>query len=192
MNYFAGGTGSMNYFAVNNLTGGTGSMNYFAGGTGSMNYLAGGTGSFDNLTGGTGSFNYLTGSTGSFNYLAVNNFTGNNASFQTIQSTSFTTITSDYRIKENITPLNETYTTVCLNPVSYLNTKLNKNEFGLVAHEVQEKYPELVTGEKDSVNLQTLNYIGLIPILINENKMFKKRIEKLEEEIIELKHLVSP
>ena len=167
----------MNYLAVNNLTGGTGSFNTLA---------------VNNLTGGTGSMNYLTGGTGSFNYLAVNNFTGNNASFQTIQSTSFITIASDYRIKENIIPLNETHTTVSLVPVSYLNTKVNKNEFGLIAHEVQEKYPELVTGEKDGINLQTLNYMGLIPILINENKIFKKRIEKLEEEIIELKHLVLP
>jgi hypothetical protein len=197
MNYFAGGTGSFNTLAVNNLTGGTGSMNYFAGGTGSFNTLA-----VNNLTGGTGSMNYFAGGTGSFNTLAVNNLTGGTGSmnylavgtgsFQTIQSTSFITIASDYRIKENIIPLNETHTTVSLVPVSYLNTKVNKNEFGLIAHEVQEKYPELVTGEKDGINLQTLNYMGLVPILINENKMFQKRIEKLEEEIIELKNLVSP
>jgi hypothetical protein len=86
--------------------------------------------------------------------------------------------------------LNETYSTVSLNPVKYLNTELNRNDIGLVAHEVQEIYPELVTGEKDGINLQTLNYMGLIPILINENKIFQKRIEKLEEEIIELKQLI--
>jgi hypothetical protein len=183
---FTGSQGTLGVTGPQGLTGPTGPMGKnVTGGTGSFNYLA-----VNNLTGGTGSFNYLTGGTGSFNYLAANNLTGNNASFQTIQSTSFTTITSDYRIKENVIPLNETHTTVSLNPVSYLNTKVNKNEFGLIAHEVQEKYPELVTGEKDGINLQSLNYMGLIPILINENKIFKKRMDELEDEIVELKQLI--
>jgi len=152
-------------------------------GTNGTNGTNGPTGS----TGPTGTF--ASGSDATFTNLYVtNNLTGGTGTFNYLSAITVTT-TSDYRIKKNVIPLNETYTTVSLNPVSYLNTKVNKNEFGLIAHEVQEKYPELVTGEKDGLDLQTLNYIGLIPILINENKMFQKRIEKLEEEIVELKRI---
>ena len=105
------------------------------------------------------------------------------------------TTTSDYRIKENITPLDETYTTDYLNPVAYLNTKMNKNDIGLIAHEVQKLYPSLVTGEKDGLNLQTLNYSGLIPILINEIKLlktnFSSKIQMLEEKIEKMEAQIS-
>jgi hypothetical protein len=190
VNNLTGGTGSTNFLAVNNLTGGTGSTNFLA-----VNNLTGGTGSFNYFTGGTGSMNYLnvnnlTGGTGSFQNLAVNNLTGGTGSFNTVNATSFTSA-SDYRIKYNIEPLSAQFTTDLLKPVKYLNTKLNKNDIGLIAHEVQEIYPELVNGDKDGFELQSLNYIGLIPILINENKILKKRIEKIEEEMLELKCLVS-
>ena len=48
---------------------------------------------------------------------------------------------------------------------TFYNTKTNKDDIGLLAHELQEIYPFLVTGEKDGDNLQSVNYIGLIPIL---------------------------
>ena len=76
-----------------------------------------------------------------------------------------------------------------LNPVTYTNKQTNKQDIGLIAHELQKYYPQLVTGEKDGDVLQSVNYIGLIPILINEVKMSNKRIEKLEKEIVELKQI---
>jgi hypothetical protein len=72
---------------------------------------------------------------------------------------------------------------------------MNKNDIGLIAHEVQELYPSLVTGEKDGLNLQTLNYSGLIPILINEIKMlktnFSSKIQILEEKIEKMETQIS-
>jgi hypothetical protein len=60
-----------------------------------------------------------------------------------------------------------------------------------LAHELQEIYPELVTGEKDGIDIQSVNYNGLIPILINEIqnlKIFVKnlecKIERLEKKLI--------
>ena len=85
--------------------------------------------------------------------------------------------TSDYRIKENIQLLNDTYNIDNLKPSTYFNTKSGKQDIGLIAHELQEIYPELVTGEKDGKELQSINYIGLIPILIKEIQDLKKEIK---------------
>jgi len=94
---------------------------------------------------------------------------------------------SDYRIKENIKLLDKTYTTDNLNPVTYINNKLGKQDIGFIAHEVQEIYPFLVTGDKDSEDIQTLNYNGLIGILVNEIKNIKKEVETLKDEIKKMK-----
>ena len=52
---------------------------------------------------------------------------------------------------------------------------------GLIAHELQEVYPFLVNGVKDKEELQSVNYIGLIPLLIKEIKELKQRVKMLEE-----------
>jgi flagellar biosynthesis chaperone FliJ len=52
-----------------------------------------------------------------------------------------------------------------------------------LAHELQEIYPELVTGEKDGIDIQSVNYNGLIPILINEIQNLKKEIKTLKQEL---------
>ena len=93
---------------------------------------------------------------------------------------------SDYRIKKNVQILDKNNTVDKLNPVKYFNTLNKKYEIGLIAHELQEVYPFLVNGEKDGKNYQTINYVGLIGILINEIKNIKLRIKKLETII--LKH----
>jgi hypothetical protein len=95
--------------------------------------------------------------------------------------------TSDYRIKENIKSLDNDFKVEYLNPISYINKQTNKPDIGLIAHELQEYYPELVTGVKDGHDLQSVNYIGLIPILINEIKLLKNDIKFLKEEIKNIK-----
>ena len=88
---------------------------------------------------------------------------------------------SDYRIKENVTQLDSKFIVDKLNPVTYFNTKSEKQDIGLIAHELQEIYPELVNGVKDGEQLQSVNYIGLIPILIKEIQVLKERVKILEE-----------
>jgi hypothetical protein len=102
-----------------------------------------------------------------------------NISAPTITATTFNA-TSDYRIKEHIIKLNETFSVDSLKPVSYFNKESKKKDLGLIAHELQEVYPDLVTGKKDGINLQTVNYIGLIPILIREIQELKSRVTELE------------
>lgn len=89
---------------------------------------------------------------------------------------------SDYRIKENITPLlAEKYTINNLNPVHYTNQLSNKQDIGFIAHEVQCIYPELVYGEKDGSDYQSINYNGFIPILTKEIQDIKEKMHKKEE-----------
>ena len=97
-------------------------------------------------------------------------------------SANTVTTTSDYRIKQNAQKLDETFTVKYLNPVSYDNLLTKTKDIGLIAHELQEYYPELVTGEKNGPQYQKINYIGLIPILINEIKNLEKRVKKLEDD----------
>lgn len=89
---------------------------------------------------------------------------------------------SDYRIKENISYLDHTFIVDHLQPVSFTNRLTNKSDIGFIAHEVQQNYPELVTGEKDGTEYQTLNYQGIIGILVNEVKMLKRQLNELQTE----------
>lgn len=89
---------------------------------------------------------------------------------------------SDYRIKEDITPLSlEEYSVDLLNPV-YFKFKNNKKEsIGLIAHELKQVFPFLVDGEKDDLIIQSVNYNGLIGVLIKEIQELKKRVKQLED-----------
>jgi hypothetical protein len=91
----------------------------------------------------------------------------------TVRGTSFST-TSDYRIKKNVTSLSDSYTVDNLHPVAYLNMSSNREDIGFLAHEVQEHYPFLVNGEKDGAEMQSINYIGLIGILVKEIQELKR------------------
>jgi hypothetical protein len=92
-------------------------------------------------------------------------------------------LTSDYRIKDIIETLDDSavYSVDQLNPIKYFNKKSRKEEFGFIAHEVQEVFPCLVTGEKDGPDLQTLNYIGLIGVLTKEIQLLKAAVAELQK-----------
>jgi hypothetical protein len=94
---------------------------------------------------------------------------------------------SDYRLQNDIKTLNNIYTVQNLNPISFVNKNTNKEDIGLIAHELQEQYPELVYGIKDGVEHQSINYIGLICILINDFKNMKSELTSIKRELSEIK-----
>ena len=55
---------------------------------------------------------------------------------------------------------------------------------GFIAHEVQEYYPFLVNGKKDGESIQSINYSGLIPILVNEIQNLKKEVSNIKDELL--------
>jgi hypothetical protein len=88
---------------------------------------------------------------------------------------------SDYRIKTNIQSLDNRYSIDNIRPVSYLNVLSNTQSIGVIAHELQEHFPFLVNGEKDGQNYQSVNYNGIIGILIHEIQEMKKQIQEMKK-----------
>ena len=101
---------------------------------------------------------------------------GNNISISGRSTATAFDTESDYRIKANVKSLLDTSFTVdLLKPVTYINKKLNKQDIGFIAHEIQENIPFLVNGEKDCSGYQTLNYTGIIGLLTKEIQDLKKQ-----------------
>jgi hypothetical protein len=96
--------------------------------------------------------------------------------------------TSDYRIKNFAKELNTNHIIDNIRPIEYTNNVLNKKDLGILAHELQEIYPFLVTGEKDGKELQTVNYNGIIALLVNEVKNLKKEFKIMKNELEILKN----
>lgn len=80
---------------------------------------------------------------------------------------------SDYRLKENVSPLTESINRLkALKPCTFnFITEPTKNEEGFIAHEVQEVVPQAVSGDKDAVDengdidSQGLDTSRLVPLL---------------------------
>jgi hypothetical protein len=67
-----------------------------------------------------------------------------------------------------------------LRPVRYYNKLNNKREYGFIAHEMQQVIPEIVDGDKDGEEYQSIAYTSLIAILVKEIKGLKDEIRELK------------
>jgi hypothetical protein len=93
---------------------------------------------------------------------------------------------SDYRIKGNVEVLSNRYNVDTLRPVKYFNKLLNRDDIGVIAHELQETYPFLVEGNKDEEQYQSVNYMGLIGIIVKEIQDLKKEVKNIKNTISSL------
>jgi len=101
-------------------------------------------------------------------------------------SVTYSTI-SDYRLKEDLQDF-AGLDMVSKIPVYDFKWKTNKNRsYGVMAHELQEILPEVVSGIKDEEEMQGVDYGRITPILIKaiqelkaDNDSLKARIETLE------------
>tara|TARA_Y100001973_G_scaffold75541_1_gene110338 strand:- start:63 stop:1418 length:1356 start_codon:yes stop_codon:yes gene_type:complete len=97
---------------------------------------------------------------------------------------------SDYRLKENIVPMEKGLERVNkLKPVKF-NWKNDETiSEGFIAHEVQEAgWNEGVIGEKDSEEMQMVDYGKLTPLLVKAIQEQQEQIEELKKEIETLKN----
>jgi hypothetical protein len=85
--------------------------------------------------------------------------------------------TSDINLKENIYTVEDALNTVCqLRGVTFDWKDTQKSSIGIVAQELQEILPQLVTDG----NPKTVNYNGIIGILIEAIKELKSEIDILK------------
>lgn len=108
-------------------------------------------------------------------------------------STSFNT-TSDYRLKENLTPLDGAADRLAQIPVHRFNFIADPDTIvdGFLAHEVQAIVPEAVTGEKDAVDVdgnpvyQGIDQSKLVPLLTAALQEALQKIDALEARVAAL------
>jgi hypothetical protein len=87
---------------------------------------------------------------------------------------------SDYRLKSNIQPISKTIDH--LKPIEY-DLSGGGHCMGFLAHEIQEEFPFLVSGEKDGETMQSINYIGFIGLLVKEIQDLKSSVKTLQNKI---------
>lgn len=96
---------------------------------------------------------------------------------------NFGTSVSSRRFKENIQDMNSDSSDILnLRPVTfdYINDSRPDRQYGLIAEEVYETMPQLVSFDKDGL-VQTVKYHDLVPMLLNEIQKLNKRVEQLEQ-----------
>ena len=110
---------------------------------------------------------------------------GNTTFSQDITVNGDVTISSDARLKSNIVSLGSTLSKLLLiDGKSYIMNKSGKEKIGILAQEVQEVFPELVS--KDDNEMLSVNYQGLVPVLINAVKEQEDKISRLEKLVEQL------
>ena len=88
---------------------------------------------------------------------------------------------SDYRIKANVRDIRDAPTMTELRGAHYFNTLTSKYEYGFIAHEVAEKYPELIYGNKDhETELQSVDYRSMFAILARDIQDLKERLKRMK------------
>lgn len=115
---------------------------------------------------------------------------GNIGSFNTIYGTLIGS--SDQKLKRDIredySSFESIYGIKTYN-YTYKNDPSERNQFGVMAQDIQKIYPELVyTNEQDELGV---NYTGMIPLLIRAVQDQKQMIDNLQKELTDLKTKIT-
>ena len=95
------------------------------------------------------------------------------------------TVSSDARLKANIVSLGATLSKLLnIDGKTYTIKKNGAQKIGVLAQDIQEVFPELVS--EDNEGMLSVNYQGLIPVLINALKEQEEKIVKQQTEITRL------
>lgn len=99
--------------------------------------------------------------------------------------------TSDYRLKENVAPITNALNKIALlNPVTYRWKDNQQNGEGFIAHELQEHFPDAVSGTKDEIDENgNPKYQGMDASVLIATMV--KSIQELKNELDELKAKVN-
>ncbi|MDG1822829.1 MAG: tail fiber domain-containing protein [Flavobacteriaceae bacterium] len=100
-------------------------------------------------------------------------------------------VTSDKRLKANIISLGSTLAKLLqIDGKTYTMKKdeNKKQKIGVLAQDIEKVFPELVS---ESNGVKSVNYQGLVPVLINALKEQDTKLNKQQTEIDELKAIVT-
>jgi len=130
-------------------------------------------------------------------YVFKNNAGGNAGYIQYSSTTTSYVTSSDYRLKENITPMTGALAKVAqLKPVTY-DWKSGGSSQGFIAHELAEVVPDCVKGEKDALDkdgnpdYQGIDTSFLVATLTSAIQELKAIVDAQAAEIAELKAKVA-
>jgi hypothetical protein len=116
--------------------------------------------------------------------LATMGSTGANVYYDT-NTGQMGAVTSSLRFKENITDIEvDTSNIYNLRPVSYNYKNSTYRDFGLIAEEVNQYYPEIVP--KDAEGPFSVNYDRITVLLLVENKKIKQELTEIKNRLKEL------
>lgn len=117
----------------------------------------------------------------------------NGAISHTATTTSYGT-SSDYRLKENVAPMADHFQKIqSLKPVTYSWKVDGSAGRGFIAHELQEVFPQAVTGQKDELDeegnpkYQAMDASFVIADLVACIQELKSEVDSLKAEIAALK-----
>jgi hypothetical protein len=128
------------------------------------------------------------------NLLSLQNPNGEVGSIQTSGSSTSYNTSSDYRLKENVTPLDGAADRLAQIPVHRFNFIADPDTTvdGFLAHEVQAFVPEAITGEKDGLDAdgnpvyQGIDQSKLVPLLTAALQEALQKIDALEARVAAL------
>jgi hypothetical protein len=99
------------------------------------------------------------------------------------------TIHSDARLKANIISLGGTLSKLLLiDGKSYTMKKDNKQGIGVLAQDIEKVFPELVS---ETNGIKSVNYLGLVPVLINALKEQDSKMKEQEQRLERLEQIVA-
>ncbi len=110
-----------------------------------------------------------------------------------IEYTGTITDVSDRRLKDNIEPLNKHGALLDridqIETVSFTmkNDKNKRTEYGVIAQQLEDIFPDLVHTAQDEAGTKSVNYVGLIAPMIEATKELKARNVELRSEIEAMK-----
>ena len=100
-------------------------------------------------------------------------------------------VNSDAKLKSNIVSLGSTLAKVLMldgKSYSMKNDPESSLKIGLVAQNIEQTFPELVS---ESNGIKSVNYQGLIPVLINAMKEQDEIIKKQDERLAKLEQVIA-
>lgn len=102
------------------------------------------------------------------------------------------TLNSDERLKKNIKTIpnaGELLQQLDGKTYHWKSSQDKNTQYGLIAQQVQAVIPELVTEKNDG--MLSVNYQGLVPVLLNGYKEQQKQIDALNEKILRMEQLMD-